>query len=97
MSIIHAYLSTDKIKQLSHADREYLKQQLVDNTLLNKLLHRPINKPLLAELQCVLDSKPIARWHTRYDSKNSNVRVFNVEGKLIRIENCIGRTIKEIE
>jgi len=60
MSIIHI-LSKDEIHRLSKTDREYLKRKIAERSALNELLGKPVNKRLLDELQCILDSKPLPR------------------------------------
>ena len=96
MSIIHIYLSTNQVKRLSQCDRDYLRRRLEVNCLLNNLLHKPINRPLLAELRCILDSIPVPRLKTERQCRNSKVRVFKPSGKLIRIEYANGRVMKVI-
>jgi len=61
---IRQMLTDHELKQLSESDHTYLKRQLEANTLLNRLLHRPVNQHLLHELQCVLNSKPLPRQNT---------------------------------
>jgi len=95
MSIIHTYLSSDEIRQLSMSDRDYLKRKLKVNCLLSDILNRAINKPLLDELLCILDSKPIPRQGKTRRVRGSDVSVYNAEGKLIRIEYSNGK-VKEI-
>ena len=63
MTIIHTYLSTAETIRLSQRDTDYFKRKLHMNCLLSELLHRRVNKPLLTELMCLLDRKPIPR-HT---------------------------------
>ena len=94
MTIIHTYLSRTEYQLLSVKDNDYFRQQLQDHTMLNKLLNKPINKRLLAELECVLDRKPIAR--RKVEQKNSKVTVYK-DGKLVRIENSNGKAIKQLE
>ena len=92
MTVIHTYLSRAECQRLSSRDSGYFRQQLQDHTMLNKLLNKPINEPLLAELQCILDRKPIARRKT--GQRNSKVYVYK-DGKLIRIEHSSGK-VKEV-
>ena len=96
MSIIHTYLSTGEVKRISKRDNGYLRQKLKVNGALNNLLGKPIYKPLLLELQCILDSKPIPRRKTEQHGRNSKVRVFNADGKLVRIEHCNGKVMKQL-
>ena len=96
MSIIHTYISTAEVRRLSQRDNDYLRQKLVVNSALNNLLHKPIHKSLLAELQCILDSKPIPRRKTERHSRNSEVSVYNADGKLIRIEHSNGKVMRQL-
>ena len=97
MSIIHTYLSTSEVKRLGQHDRDYLKSKLDVSCMLNNLLHRPINRPLLNELQCVLDSEPITRRKTEQYSRASKVKVYNTVGVLIRIEHSNGKVMKQLD
>ena len=94
MTIIHTYLSLAECQRLSAKDNSYFKQQLTEHTALNKLLNKPIHKPLLTELRCVLDRKPIARRKT--EQRNSKVLVYK-DGKLVRIEHNSGKVMKQLE
>ena len=94
MAIIHTYLSRAEYQRLSARDNSYLKQQLEVRSALNKLLNKSINKPLLAELQCLLDRKPIAR--RKPERRNSEVYVYK-DNKLIRIEHSNGKIMEVIK
>lgn len=96
MSIIHTYISTSEVKRLSLVDRDYLKRRIEVNCMLNNLLHRPINRPLLTELRCVLDKEPIVRQNTEQYIRNSKVNVYK-NGRLIRIEHANGKVARLIE
>ena len=97
MTIIHTYLSPAEVNRLSQRDNSYLKQKLQVKCALNNLLHKPINRPLLAELRCILDRKPIARRKTEQYRKHSKVSVCNADGRLVRIEHCNGKVLRTIE
>ena len=60
MSIRHI-LTPDELQQVSQSDRAYLKRQIKEHTILNKILNRPVNQRILHELQCVLDKQPLPR------------------------------------
>lgn len=94
MSVIHTYLSANQVRRLSQRDNDYLRRRLQLNCMLNSILHRHVNRPLLAELRCVLDSKPIPRRKTEQYRKNSKVRVYDADGVLIRIEHGNGKVMK---
>jgi len=96
MSIIHTYLSTSEVKRLSQRDNDYLKQKITVNSALNNLLHKTPNKAVLAELQCILDSKPMTRRKTERHQRNSKVSVYNADGRLIRIEHSNGKVMRTI-
>ena len=96
MSVIHTYISTAEVKRLSLRDNSYLRQTLKIGSALNNLLHRPVNRTVLQELQCILDSKPIARRKTEWHQRNGKVSVYK-DGKLIRIEHTNGRVMKEVK
>ncbi len=96
MTIIHTYLSPTEAKRLSQRDNDYFRQKLDTKCLLNTVLQKHINRPLLAELRCVLDRQPIARRKTERYSRDSGVKVYNAEGKLIRIENSRGKVIQDV-
>lgn len=96
MTIIYTYISQAEANRLSQRDNDYFKRKLEDNCLLNNILHRPVNRPLLAELQCILDRKPLARRKTEQYRSNSEVRVFK-DGRLVRIEQSNGKVMKEIK
>ena len=96
MSIIHTYLSTSEVKRISQRDNDYLKQKLKVNSALNNLLGKPIYEPLLLELQCILDSKPTPRRKTEQHHRNSKVRVYNADGRLVRIEHGNGKVLKRL-
>lgn len=93
MAVIHTYLSKTDCQRLSAKDNSYLKRQLEVHSALNKLLGKPIDKPLLAELLCLLDKKPIAR--RKPEQRNSKVSVYK-DGRLIRIECSNGKALKVI-
>lgn len=95
MSIIHTVLTPTELNRICQQDRDYLRRKLEVNCLLNNLLHRPINRPLLAELRCILDSEPIPRQKTER-SRTCKVRVYNVEGNLIRIEHNNGKVMRYV-
>ena len=94
MTIIHTYISRAECQRLSAKDNDYFRQQLQDHTRLNKLLNKPVNIPLLAELECVLDRKPIAR--RKAVQRNSKVSVYK-DGKLARMEHSSGKVYKVVE
>ena len=96
MTIIHTYLSPAEVKRLSQRDNDYFSRKLDDNCMLNNLLNKSINRPLLAELRCVLDNKPLVRRKAEQHDKNSKVKVFNADGRLIRIERGSGKVLKVI-
>lgn len=96
MSIIHTYLSPAEVRRLSQRDNGYLRQRMADNSALDNLLHKTPNKAVLAELQCILDSKPITRRKTEQHSRDSRVSVYK-DGKLIRIEHTNGKVMKLVE
>jgi len=60
MSIRHI-LTPEEMKQVSNADRNYLKRQLHTRSILNRLLNKPVNQRILHELQCILDKQPLPR------------------------------------
>ena len=91
MSIIHTFISQAECQRLSVRDNDYFKQKLAEHCKLNQLLNKPINKPLLNELQCVLDRQPIAR--RKAEQRSSKVRVYK-DGKLVRIEHSNGKVMK---
>ena len=95
MSIIHTILPKTETKRLSQKDNNYFRQKLQEHGALNNILNRQTNKELLEELECVLDSKPIPRRKTVQHMRVSDVRVFNAEGKLIRIEYANGK-VKQV-
>ena len=95
MSITHAVLSPAQVSRLSQKDNDYFRHKLADHSALNSILNKPVNRPLLAELQCVLDRKPITRRKTEQHRRNSKVSVYK-EGKLIRIEHSNGRVMKYV-
>ena len=95
MSIIHTILPRTEAKRLSQKDNDYFKQKLREHGALNNILNKSTNKQLLAELECVLDSKPIPRRKTVQYTRCSDVRVFSAEGKLIRIEYANGK-VKQV-
>ncbi len=95
MSIIHTVLTAPEIDRVCTRDRSYLKRKLHEHCLLNSLLNRPINQPLLAELRCLLDRKPIPRRKVEQYRRNSKVRVFRL-GVLVRIEHCNGKVLKYV-
>lgn len=95
MSIIHTVLSSAELNRLTQRDNNYFRKRLKDNSMLNNLLNKSINKPLLAELLCVLDRKPIARRKTEQHHRNSKVYVFK-DGKLIRIEHGNGKVMRQL-
>ena len=61
MSVIQTFLTPAEIKRLSEKDQRYLRRQLANRTLLNKLLNKPVHQHLLHELQCILDRAPLPR------------------------------------
>ena len=61
MSVIQTFLTPAEIKRLSEKDQRYLRRQLANRTLLNKLLNKPVHRQLLNELQCILDRAPLPR------------------------------------
>ena len=93
MSCIHTYISSAERKQLSAKDNSYFRQKLKEHCLLNELLNKPVHRPLLAELQCLLDRKPIAR--RKPEQRNSKVYVYK-DGVLIRIEHSNGKLMKQV-
>ncbi len=95
MSVIRTYLSTAELNRLSQRDNDYFRHKLEDNCMLNDLLNKPVNRPLLAELQCVLDRKPITRRKTEQQCRNSKVSVYK-DGRLIRIEHANGKVMKYV-
>lgn len=96
MTIIHTLLSPSELTRLSQKDNDYLRRKLEDNCLLNTILHRPINRPLLAELRCVLDREPIARRKAEHHQMNSKVSVYK-DDRLVRVEHCNGKVMKQME
>ena len=97
MSIIHTFLPKSETNRLSQQDTDYFKQKLMEHGALNNLLNKSTNKQLLAELECVLGSKPIPRRKTVQYMRCSDVKVFNAEGKLVRIEYASGKVKQVIE
>lgn len=95
MSIIHTVLPASKVKRLGQRDNDYLKRKLDDNCALNELLNKPVNKPLLDELRCILDRKTITRRKTEQHQRNSKVTVYK-NGRLIRIEHANGKVMKYV-
>ncbi len=95
MSIIHTVLSPSQLKTLSQKDNDYFRHRLEDNSMLNGLLNKPVNRPLLTELQCILDRVPIARRKTEQHQRNSKVSVYK-KGKLIRIEHSNGKVMRHV-
>lgn len=57
--IISTYIAPAERRRLTQSDHDYFKRQLETNTLVNRLMHKPVNEKLLAELLCLLDKKPI--------------------------------------
>lgn len=96
MSIIHTYLTRSEVKYLSDKDTDYLKHKLDTNCMLNNLLNRKVNRPLLTELRCILDREPIPRLKTRRYSRVSKIRVYNTDGVLLRILHANGKLMKQI-
>ena len=94
MTIIHTYLTPAEVKRLSQRDNDYLRGKLEAKCLLNDMLHKRTNKPLLAELRCVLDNRILARRKTEYHRKDSEVRVYSANGVLVRVENSKGKVMK---
>lgn len=92
MTIIHTVLSPSELQRIRQQDRDYLKRKLETKCVLNNLLNRPVNKPLLAELLCILDRKPIAR--RKAEQRNSKVMVYSAGGVLVRIEHSNGKVMK---
>jgi len=97
MTIIHTVLTTGEVNRLSQRDNDYFKRRLEDNCMLSRILNKPVNRPLLAELQCVLDRQPIPRRKTEQHMRASKVKVFNASGVLIRIEHANGKVMRMIE
>ena len=96
MSIIHTILPRTETKRLSQKDNNYFRQKLQEHGALNNLLNKSTNKELLSELECVLDGKPVPRRKTvQQYMRVSEVKVYNAEGKLIRIEYANGK-VKQI-
>ncbi len=77
--IIHTYITPTERHRLSQSDHDYFRRQLETNTLVNRLMHRPVNEKLLAELLCLLDRKPIARRKTEQRNGKVIVRKVTVE------------------
>lgn len=96
MSIIHTFISRSDTARLSRTDSDYLSRKLKDKCMLNSILNRKVNRPLLNELHCVLDSKPIPRRKTEQHSRCSKVLVYK-NGMLIRIEHASGRVLRRVE
>lgn len=96
MSIIHTFIPRSDTAKLSSRDNDYFKSKLKDNCMLNSLLSRKVNRPLLRELRCVLDNKPVPRRKTKHYSRVSKVLVY-YNGVLIRIEHASGRLMKTME
>ncbi len=96
MTIIQSYLTPSECRRLSLHDNDYLRRKLEEHSLLNLILAKPINKPLLNELRCVLDNKPLVRHHTEQYKRNSKVSVFK-DGRLVRIEHSNGKIMKRME
>ncbi len=96
MPIIHTYLPASEVKRLSQQDNDYLKRKLEVNCLLNTILNKHINRPLLAELRCILDRQPIARRKVEQYRRNSKVAVF-LDGVLVRMEYSNGKVMKQME
>ena len=97
MSIIHTILPRTEVKRLSQRDNDYFRQKLKEHGALNGLLNKSTNKQLLAELECILDSKPIPRRKTVQYMRCSEVRVFSAKGRLIRIEYANGKVKQTME
>lgn len=96
MSIIHTFIARSETAKLSSRDHSYLERKLKDNCMLNSLLNRKVNRPLLHELRCVMDKKPLPRRKTKHYTRVGKVSVYNSAHKLIRIEHASGRVMKEI-
>lgn len=96
MTIIHTVLTAHEVQRLRQADKDYLNRKLEANSLLNTLLHRPVNRALLTELRCILDRQPIPRRKTEQYRKHSKVAVFNALGMLVRIEHSNGRVLRYV-
>jgi len=58
---IRQILSTEDIKHISQSNRRYLKRQLKERSILNRMLNKPVNQRILHELQCILDKQPLPR------------------------------------
>ncbi len=95
MSIIRTVLSTSELNRLTQRDNNYFRRRLKDNSMLNNLLNKSINKPLLDELLCVLDRKPMARRKTERHSGASKVWVTK-DGKLVRILHANGKVMEQL-
>ncbi len=96
MTILHTILSPAEIKRLSQRDNTYLRRKIDDNCMLSNILNKSVNKPLLAELRYVLDRQPLPRQKVEQYRRNSKVSVYNAEGRLMRIEHCNGKVLREI-
>ncbi|KKN54534.1 hypothetical protein LCGC14_0591260 [marine sediment metagenome] len=81
MSVIHTVLTRTEVKRIGKVDQTYFRRKLQTNCMLNNLLHRPINRLLLNELICILDSKPIPRRHTEYHHHSSITVIRKVSKK----------------
>lgn len=58
---IRQILSSEDIKHISKTDRRYLKRQLKERSILNRMLGKPVNQRILHELQCILHKQPLPR------------------------------------
>lgn len=98
MGIIHTILSRHERHtiQLSARDSDYLRKQLETNSLLNSVMHRPINHQLLLELQCLLDGERIPRRKAEHRRGCGLVRVFK-NNQLIRVERGTGKVLCDLE
>lgn len=96
MTVIHTVLTTSQVNRLSQQDNDYFRRKLEDNCLLSRILSKPVNRPLLSELRCVLDRQPIPRRKTERYVRASKVKVFSATGVLVRIEHANGKVIKYV-
>ena len=80
MSIYH-YITRPQLQHLCRTDRQYLNRKLETNCLLNHLLRKPINRLLLTELRCILDSKPVPR--RKAEHRNGKVVVYKLSAEVM--------------
>lgn len=96
MSIIHTFIPKSDTARLSRTDGDYLRGKLKDKCMLSSLLNKKVNRPLLTELRCVLDKKPVPRRKTKRYSRVSKIRVYNTDGVLLRILHANGKLMKQL-